>query len=262
MTTAACSHRPIVDMLPIIKDAGVRGVEIGTPPRHFDPGAPEQVAAVRCALDALSLTAISIHAPFGHERELADPDPGKRRDAVAAVVAAAVALKDLGGRLVVVHPSDLERSHHQIEARLAGSAASLRSLARACSHLNMTLTLESPLPHLIGGHPDEFAWLLRQIGDEVRVCLDTGHASLGGHWHALLNAADGRLAHVHVNDNHGHRDDHLAPGDGRIDWTEIKRTLSAAGFTGWAMLELHCNDPEPGPYFERALGQTRRLLGG
>lgn len=260
MTTGACTHRSIFDVLPLIRQAGVTGVEIGTPPRHFNPADVRQVSAVHEVLRSLSLTAISLHAPFGTQYELADPDAARRRSAMAAVLTAAAALKDFGGRLVIVHPSDLERHHHDAQARLADSAASLDELAQSCAQMGLVLVIESPLPHLIGGHPDEFAWILRQMKTHVRVCLDTGHTFLGHHWQGFLNIADGRLAHVHVNDNHGHRDDHLPPGDGRIDWKEISSSLAAVNFKGWAMLELHCHDADPAGFFRRAVDQARQFI--
>lgn len=261
IASGACPERSILGVLPLIKGTGVSGVEIGTPPRHFDPWKPGEVRAVRRALDDLSLAAVSIHAPFGTNYDVAHPDPHRRRTAVDAILTTAAAIKQLGGSLVVVHPSDLERHAHDAGARLGDSAESLTVLAQSCRQEGLTLVLESPLPHLIGGHPDEFRWLLDRLDGTVRVCLDTGHTFLGGHWDAFLGVADGRLAHVHANDNQGHRDDHLPPGDGRIDWTEIARTLTAANFTGWAMLELHCPAEEPGAYFRRALAQARPLMG-
>jgi len=260
MTTGACTHRPILDVLPLIRQAGVTGVEIGTPPRHFNPADVGQVNAVHDALRDFSLTAISLHAPFGTHCELADPDDARRRSATTSILTAAAALKQLGGRLVIVHPSDLERHHHDAQARLADSVGSLEELAQGCARMGLVLVIESPLPHLIGGHPDEFAWILRQLKDHVRVCLDTGHTFLGQHWQAFLNVADGKLAHVHVNDNHGHRDDHLPPGDGQIDWKEISRSLAAVNFAGWAMLELHCHDADPARFFQRAIEQARQFI--
>jgi sugar phosphate isomerase/epimerase len=261
IASGACTHRSILEILPLIHAAGVSGVEIGTPPRHFDPTQPDQVRAARRALDALSLTAVSIHAPFGPSHDLAHPDPRLRRAGIDAVLTTAAAIKQLGGSLVVVHPSDLERHGHDVDAQLANSAASLAVVAEGCRQEGVTLVVESPLPHLVGGHPDEFRWLLQRLDGAVRVCLDTGHTFLGGHWHAFLDIANGRLAHVHANDNHGQRDDHLPPGDGRINWAEIARTLTAVNFTGWAMLELHCSTGDPGGYFRRALTQSRPLMG-
>jgi hypothetical protein len=108
-----------------------------------------------------------------------------------------------------------------------------------------TLVVESPLPHLIGGAPAEFAFVIHDLPASVGVCLDTGHAALGHHWHALVEIAGARLRHVHASDNHGHRDDHLPPGLGTIDWTAIASSLRAAHFDGWIMLELSCPPVDP-----------------
>ena len=260
IASGACTHWSILDILPLIHAAGVSGVEISTPPQHFDPKQADQVRAVRQMLDDLSLAAVSIDAPFGAAHDLAHPDANRRRRGIEEVLTTAATIKQLGGSLVVVHPSDLERHGQDVGARLADSLSSLTVLAERCHQEAVVLVVESPLPHLLGGHPDEFRWLLDRLDGAVRVCLDTGHAFLGGHWHRFLAIADGRLTHIHANDNHGQRDDHLPPGDGRIDWAEMTRTLAAASFTGWTMLELHCSGDDPGGYFRRALAQAQALI--
>ena len=260
MATGAYLDRRIDDVLPLLGESGVRGVEIGTPPGHFHPEAPHEVEAVADVLRRTALTAVSIHAPFSRSLDLASPDAADRDRAIAAAVIAGRALRRLGGHIVVVHPSDLERAGQDVDARLADSLASLTTLAIRMGELGATLAVESPLPHLIGGHPDELRWLLAGLDRSVRVCLDTGHAALGQQWHRLLDVADGRLAHVHASDNHGTFDDHLPPGDGRIDWPEIGRTLAAADFRGWIMLELHAAPGDPAPFFRRAMAQAARLL--
>jgi sugar phosphate isomerase/epimerase len=259
-STGACVERPILEVLPVLASAGITGVELGTPPRHFDPWHTDQVHLVGQALGDLGLDAVSIHAPFGATLDLADPNPHHRHAAIGAILIAASAIKHLGGRLVVVHPSDIVRHGHDVEARLADAARSLALLAENCRHADLTLAVESPLPHLIGGHPDEFKWLIDQLDPSVRVCLDTGHTSLGHGWEAFMRVAADRLAHIHANDNHGHWDDHLPPGDGRIDWGAVRRSLEAIDFSGWIMLELHCPSDDPRPYFARALDRARALL--
>jgi sugar phosphate isomerase/epimerase len=259
-STGACVERPILDVLPVLSAAGITGVELGTPPRHFDPWQGDQVETVGRALRDLSIEAVSIHAPFGATLDLADPNPHHRHAAIGAILIAASAIKRLGGRLIVVHPSDIVRHGHDVDARLADAARSLTLLAENCRHSGLTLVVESPLPHLIGGHPDEFRWLLGRLEPSVRVCLDTGHTTLGNGWRAFMNVAADRLAHVHANDNHGHWDDHLPPGDGRIDWAEVRASLEAIEFSGWIMLELHCPAADPGAYFARAMQRSMSLL--
>jgi sugar phosphate isomerase/epimerase len=260
LSTGACTECSILDILPALAASGAPGVEVSTPPRHFDPLQEDQIVALGRELQAANLEAVSIHAPFGGLLDLADPNPHHRHAAIGAILTTAAAIRRLGGRLIVVHPSDLERHGRDVNGRLADAARSLAVLAENCRRENVTLVIESPLPHLIGGHPDEFAWLLGQVDDSVRVCLDTGHAALGRHWHRFIEVAGSRLTHIHANDNHGRRDDHLPPGDGVIDWFEIRRTLVEAGFSGWLMLELSCPPGDPAAYFKRAVQRTTELF--
>jgi sugar phosphate isomerase/epimerase len=261
LATGACHSLSILETIDAAAGSGVTGLEIGTPPRHFDLWQPAQVDAVAERLGRHRLRAVSIHAPFGVGLDLADPQELHRRAALDAIGAAARAIKRLGGQIVVVHPSDLPRQAHDVGARLTDSARGLTELARACRLEGLTLAVESPLPHLIGGHPDEFAWLLHQVDAGARVCLDTGHTALGRFWHRFLSVSAGRLVHVHVSDNHGHRDDHLPPGDGALDWTDIARSLRDVDYRGWLMLELGCPDGGLPAYFRRAVVQTERLFG-
>jgi sugar phosphate isomerase/epimerase len=259
-SSGACTHRPILEVLDALQASGIRGVELGTPPKHFDPWRDEQVVAVAERMRALALEPISIHAPFGGLLDLAEPNPHHRHAAIGAILTAADAIKRVGGRMVVVHPSDLPRHGADVDARLADCAASLSTLSASCRQEDITLAIESPLPHLIGGHPDEFAWILQRVDGSARVCLDTGHTTLGGFWNRFVELAGSRLVHVHASDNHGRFDDHLPPGDGRIDWRHIHDTLEGVDFTGWIMLELKCPDGQLVDWFRHARVGTERLF--
>ena len=261
ISTGACTDMPIGTTLPAIRAAGAAGVEVGTPPKHFDPWHEHQIRDLERGLRDAGLAAVSIHTPFGGLLDLADPNSHHRHAAIGAALTAAIALKQLGGRLVIVHPSDLPRHEQDVPARLADVARSLGLLAENCAHAGLTLVVESPLPHLLGGSPAEFATLLADLPASVGVCLDTGHTFLGGHWHQFVEVAGSRLMHVHANDNRGSWDDHLPPGQGHIDWPEIARTLRSASFDGWIMLELSCPGPRPlDAYLRDAYGRAVSLL--
>ncbi len=260
VSTGCCVDRPIGDVLESLGGGRVRGVEVGTPPRHFDPWRRDEIAAVRARLDRLSITAVSIHAPFGGLLDLSDPNPHHRHAAVGAVLTAAAALHDLGGSIVVVHTSDVERRPEDVERRLDWCRQSLEVLGAVCDRMSVTLAVESPLPHLVGGHPDEFDWIMKRLAPSVRVCLDTSHTTLGHHWRRFISVAGSRLVHVHANDHRGTFDDHLPPGDGSIDWREIVETLREVEFEGWIMLELGCPAVPLAAHFSRAIDQAERLL--
>jgi sugar phosphate isomerase/epimerase len=259
-STGGCLERPVLEVVDAIRQAGIDAVEVGTPPRHFDPWRHTEVQALRQCLSGNGIRAVSIHAPFGGLLDLSDPNPHHRHAAIGAILTAAGALKELGGRHVVVHPSDVERQGTEVPLRLRLIRESLLVLARACDQLNLVLTVESPLPHLIGGNAREFAWLLEGLPPGVAVCLDTAHTSLGHQWPQFLDVSRGRLAHIHASDHHGRFDDHLPPGEGVLDWAAIGRDLQRDGFEGWIMLELRCPEGSLADYFGRAISRMRLLL--
>jgi sugar phosphate isomerase/epimerase len=260
VSSGCCTEHGILDVLSAVRAAGAEGVEIGTPPNHFDPSSPAAVRDVVERLRVLQLRAVSIHAPFGGGLELSSADPRERQAAIGRIAVAAAALARAGGSLVVVHPSDVPRHEADVERRLDHCADSLNTIAAICQSMRLRLAVESPLPHLIGGAPHEFEWILRRLDPSAVVCLDTAHTTLGGHWDRFVAIAGSRIAHVHASDHGGRFDDHLPPGDGVIDWRHIADTLTAAGYAGWIMMELKCCQVSHAEFFTRALAQTRRLL--
>lgn len=256
VSTACSLEQPILSALGEIRRAGIAGIEVSTPPGHFDPGEVKEVAQLKGRIEADGLTAVSIHAPFGGLLDLADPNPHHRYAAVGAILTAAGAIQALGGGIVVVHPSDRPRGDQDIRASLENCASAIRLLQVALEAMDLTLAVESPLPHLIGGNADDFAHLLSLAGPEVRVCLDTSHTTLGHQWPRFVERVGDRLIHVHANDHRGHHDDHLPPGDGIIHWEGIGDSLRRLNYTGWLILELNC----PSGSTADTLNRARRAL--
>ena len=92
----------------------------------------------------------------------------------------------------------------------------------------------------------------------MKMCLDTGHASVYGDSPADAVRAIGKdlLATLHVHDNDGHGDLHWRPGEGVIDWTDFTKALHEIGFEGCVSLETsvkHDGAPETWEAKEREL---------
>ena len=260
IATGGCVERPIEQVIEEFAGARFRGLEVGTPPRHFDPWHRPQVEAVRSLVRERGMSVVSIHAPFGGILDLSDPNSHHRSAAMGGILQAASVLRDLGGTMVVVHPSDTPRQGADVGSRLQAIAEALSTLSRACSGIGLRLAIESPLPHLIGGSPDEFAWILNRVDGDAGVCLDTSHTFLGGHWHEFVRVAGARLSHVHACDNHGAFDDHLAPGTGVIAWEAVVESLHRAGYEGWIILELACSECAA-PRLGAIRGAAERIFG-
>ncbi len=76
--------------------------------------------------------------------------------------------------------------------------------------------------------------------DNVFVCLDTGHAWISGNEPSEFARELGpRLKVLHIHDNLGKGDQHVAPFVGTIDWPNFVRTLKAIEYAGVFSLEIH-----------------------
>lgn len=72
---------------------------------------------------------------------------------------------------------------------------------------------------------------------QIHGCWDTGHANCeGSQYEEILSLGD-ELYAIHYNDNHGMKDDHVAPFLGRMNHDEVMNALIDVGFRGPFTLE-------------------------
>ena len=240
LSTGIDYRHPIEDTLRPIGAAGFTTIEVSTAPHHFDYMDPMGAQALSRRIVEEGLQVHSLHAPFGHDIDITSSEECIRSTSFDRLTRSADALATLGGRFLVIHPGGEDPRWAWTRERSIGLAAEgLRRMAEVCRERGLTLAVETPLPHLLGGHPDDFDWILQQIPEtEVGVCVDTSHCSLGGHLFESLLRLSPHLVHVQASDNHGVNDDHLVPGWGVIDWPRVCATLDAIGYGGVFMLEV------------------------
>jgi sugar phosphate isomerase/epimerase len=259
--TGIAYRHPITEALRPIAESGVRLIEISTAPSHLDLHHLDRLPEVRRQAADLGLRVHSLHAPFGHDVNLTSPDPAVRRRSLERLTRAADALEFLGGQLYVIHPGgEDQRWVWDREARLALSVEGLTRVWEACRTRGLMLVVETPLPHLLGGQPADFDWILERIPrDGTGVCVDTSHTSLGGFLLERLHRLGPRLVHVQASDNRGVTDDHLPPGEGIIDWPAVLAALDRVAYRGVFMLEVAGNG-DVRSHSQRAAESARRLL--
>jgi sugar phosphate isomerase/epimerase len=241
LSTGIAYRHAIEDVLPVVAAAGFRTIEVSTAPSHLDLADGPRLRALKDRIADLGLRVHSLHAPFGHDVNLTSPDAAQREQARDRLIRAADVLAGLNaGGFYVIHPGGEDaRWVWERESRLDLSVEGLTTMWRACQERGLTLVVETPLPHLLGGQPADFAWILDRLPVEgTGVCVDTSHCALGGFLYQVPGAWRSRLVHLQASDNRGHTDDHLPPGDGVIDWARFCSTLREAGYAGVFMLEV------------------------
>ena len=113
------------------------------------------------------------------------------------------------------------------------------------------LLYENVPPHGIrelGSETGDFEALFSYYKNEpsVQMNIDTGHANITGTMKALASQFPARWAYTHINDNFSVHDDHVAPGDGTMDFSLVAQYAKEAGYTGPLMMEYHEKGLEKG----------------
>jgi sugar phosphate isomerase/epimerase len=216
-------------------------IEICSHPGHLDYHDLPLVRRAAATIRTLGLKAHSFHAPFAETIDITSLDEDARAAAREELMRAAEAASILEAKYFVVHPGPEKTAfpEHERFDRLRNAAGVLDEVYRHCGSLGVNLVLENMLPHLFAGRVENLLWILETLKDRrIGICVDTGHGHLGCNLPNVVQLSAGYLRLVHASDNRGHRDDHLAPGDGQINWQPLLRQLVNIGYTGAFILEI------------------------
>lgn len=249
LSTGCFYQKSIFDCLEQIRSSGFSMIEVCFSPEHLDFHNLDLVHRASARIEQLGMETHSFHAPFANGLDISSPHEGERARALGEILRAAEAAAILQAHYFVIHPGPEISISPDAEERLQrmdNAVSVLNRVAEHCLALGIHCVLENKLPHLLFGKTSDILWILDALDSvDVGVCLDTGHAALSGDLQSLLHKLSGHLKMIHAHDNMGHADDHRPPGDGRIDWDLLVKTLGAQGFHGAIILELAgAGDPE------------------
>jgi sugar phosphate isomerase/epimerase len=95
-----------------------------------------------------------------------------------------------------------------------------QSLLKIANDYGVKIAIENvpePYPFLMKSVED-FKRFYVEIGEDMNMVLDIGHANINGQIELFLKTFADRIVHVHAHDNDGRNDQHLGIGYGNIDW--------------------------------------------
>ncbi len=149
----------------------------------------------------------------------------------------------LGARHVTIHMGSFSRTTlwaNQRRIALGRVLKGLHSILKLCEHHGIILALENVIPlrlesgfFFLGDNIKDLEYMFSRLDSPyLKWCLDTGHANCSEGVPAYIEALGGRLAAVHVHDNHGGYDEHLTVGEGTIPWAKVAQALKAIDYHG------------------------------
>lgn len=229
---------------------GFETVEVFATRSHFDYRDPRAIGELAEWLGDARLELHSVHAPIVEGMAAgkwvgsfsnAAGDEARRRQAVEETKAALEIARTVPFRYLVVHlgmPAGPERDSKGGDNQPAAARRSVEEIVELAAAVNVEVALEV-IPNPLST-PAALCRLLEEDLDglDAGICLDYGHAHLGGDVVEAIETISGHLLTTHVHDNHGTRDDHLVPFAGRIDWDTAMMSTQKVGYDGVLMFEV------------------------
>ncbi|MGH9746147.1 MAG: sugar phosphate isomerase/epimerase family protein [Candidatus Acidiferrales bacterium] len=208
-----------------IAHAEIAAIEVFCAPAHFSYRDEQKIRELADALGEYSVELHSLHSPT--ERDLApgresgvpisisDTERIRRLDAVDEVKRALEVAERVPFRYLVQHMGHGRQSADP--RKLDAAFTSLEILSVFAKARGVTIALENTPDDL--GSPASLQHFIADTHlNDLRLCLDTGHAHMDSPVEVAFDAMRGRVVTSHIHDNHGDKDEHLLPYAGTIDW--------------------------------------------
>ncbi len=178
----------------------------------------------------------SIHAPCS-DLNIASVNPAVRRLSIRMILDVIEFAAEAGILRVTFHPGHFSPLGKRVPERVA--KLNHRALARIGDHaaeFGVVAAVENmPYPGwTCGNSAEELVSMIDESG--VAICFDIGHAHINDQLDEMLNLAD-RIVNVHLHDNHGDRDEHLALGEGTVPYERVLEPLQER-YRGDIILEM------------------------
>ena len=263
------------DHLAQIAAYGFEDVELFATRSHFDYRDEAALRRLSQWLSETGLSLRSVHAPitdsFGPDGSwaptysIAVGDGARREQAVRETEAALQIARHVPFDVLVLHLGTPADKNNPGDNNRGAAARSVQEICRIAEPLEVQVAIE-----VIPNRLSDPAALVGLVEDEAEarhlgICLDFGHAHMGGDVADAIETVSEHLIATHVHDNHGRSDEHLVPYLGSIDWDLALVTMQKIGYDGTYVMELAGSDSPAAileearrarQRFERTLAQT------
>jgi sugar phosphate isomerase/epimerase len=256
------------DHLAQIAACGFETIELFATRSHFDYHDDGAIDALRGWLSETGLTLHSVHAPITDQFGAGDAwtptysnavsNPARRQAAVQEADAALQIARRIPFKVLVVHLGTPDGKNNPGDNNRGAATRSAEEIVALAQPLGVRVALEV-IPNALST-PTSLADMLDHDLDApfAGICLDFGHAFLGGDVLDAIETVAEHLISTHVHDNHGRRDEHLVPHLGAIDWDAALISMQKIGYDGTYLMEL-ANTGTPASVLDEARRARQRF---
>lgn len=247
---------------------GFECIELFATRSHFDYHDSVAVRTLAEWLEDTRLLLNSMHAPittslqgeeFGERFSLATGDTSERQRAILETEAALAVAQTIPYRYLVLHLGWPESAKPAANDNSREAARrSVEALCESAQKVGVTLAIEV-IPNKLSSAEELVSFIENDLeGVDVGICMDVGHAFMMGDLGDAIETCSEHLVTTHLHDNKRKTDDHLAPGEGSIDWPATLMALQKIGYEGAWMFEV-ANTSNPQAVLQKAEKARRRF---
>ena len=267
-TNGFAFHR-LEDVVPILADLGYDGIALTPDVHHLDPArtTPDEVREFRDLVDRHGLgIVIETGARFvldparKHRPSLLDP-PAEAARRLAFLEQCVTLARDVGARTVTLWSGSGPEGQARGEA-LERLVIGLRALCEFADEAGVDVGLE-PEPGMAIERTDEWPEIRERVAHHrLGLTLDVGHclATQEGDPAAILRAHAPDLRVLQLDDHRPGVHEHLAFGEGHVDFEAVARAVEEIGFKGPLEVELSRHSSTATATAEASIHFLRRLF--
>lgn len=215
-------------------------------------------------LKAAGVAPTSIHLPFSRYWDVSTNDDAVRAEVLEGLkkIIRWAGEHEIG--IAILHPSSEPIDETDRPSRMVHAVASIKELGEFAASCGVTVAVEDLPRTCLGNCADD---MLQLIGNGsfvgVGICFDVNHLLKESH-KDFVDKVGKYIITTHLSDYDRLDEKHWFPGDGCIDWKELKELLDGVNYKGRYLFELGCNNsPSLGrPYTPAELiAQFTKLVG-
>jgi len=167
---------------------------------------------------------LTIHAPFS-DINIASFNEKIRSASLEVIESTLLTAAELGAMAITIHPGHCSPVSRRYQAEyIEIHRNSLARIAQTAEDAGVRVGVENmpSFPILDAQTPERLHLLLEGI--DIGVTFDVGHLNTTtADFSGFLRLFRDRIVLLHLHDNHGDRDEHLAVGDGTVPWEKVLR---------------------------------------
>jgi sugar phosphate isomerase/epimerase len=226
---------------------GFRLVEVFCARQHFDYRDRGQVADIAAWFKGNDTKLNSLHLPIymdeawgtsgQHARiTITEVDKTRRIEAIDEIKRGLEIVESIPCPYAILHVGQSGEAFS--ERKMESAMTSIEHLRLFARQRGTSLLLENTPNDL--SEADRLNGLLHELRfPDLGLCFDSGHAQMSGNAVEVWEKMAPLVRSTHLHDNDGLKDDHLFPGEGKIDWDALLPAMkNTKGDFPW-LLEIH-----------------------